>query len=90
MAARVRVYDLLARLGGDEFVVVMPDAGADEAAVMADRIRDCVAEVAAERGLPDLSVSIGVALHVPGQDIDDLVRAADAAMYREKRAPAAG
>jgi len=90
MAARVRVYDLLARLGGDEFVVVMPDAGGDEAAIMAERIRDCVAEVAAERGLSGLSVSIGVALHVPGQDIDDLVRAADAAMYREKRTPDAG
>ena len=87
MSARVRTYDLLARLGGDEFVVLMPDAGAEEASVMAERIRRCVAEVAAERQLADLSVSIGVALHAPGQDIDALVRAADAAMYKNKRVP---
>jgi diguanylate cyclase (GGDEF)-like protein len=88
MAGRVRTYDLLARLGGDEFVVLMPDAGESEAAVMAERIRQCVAEVAGDRhlsGVPGLSVSIGVALHTPGQDIDELVRMADAAMYVDKR-----
>jgi diguanylate cyclase (GGDEF)-like protein len=93
MAGRVRAYDLLARLGGDEFVLLMPDAGVEEATIMAERIRDCVVEVAQGRqlaGIPGLSVSIGIALHVPGQDIDELVRAADAAMYRDKRAPQAG
>ena len=88
MAGRVRTYDLLARLGGDEFVVLMPDAGDAEGAVMADRIRHCVAEVAGDRnlsGVPGLSVSVGLALFTPGQDIDDLVRAADEAMYVDKR-----
>ena len=88
MAGRVRAYDLVARLGGDEFVVLMPDAGLAEAAVMADRVRACVADVARDRNLsgqPGLSVSIGLALHAPGQDIDDLVRQADAAMYADKR-----
>lgn len=88
MAGRVRAYDLLARLGGDEFVVLMPDAAQPQALVMAGRIRQCVAEVARDRdlsGTPGLSVSIGLALHVPGQSIDDLVRAADAAMYVDKR-----
>lgn len=89
MAGRVRAYDLLARLGGDEFVVLMPDAGPGEATVMAKRLRACVAQVARDRGLTDspaLSVSIGSALHVPGQSIDDLIRQADAAMYAVKRA----
>ncbi|HML61503.1 sensor domain-containing diguanylate cyclase [Solidesulfovibrio sp.] len=89
MSGRVRAYDLLARLGGDEFVVLMPDAGPQEAAVMAKRLRACVAQVARDRGLsgsPGLSVSIGVAAYVPGQSIDDLTRQADAAMYADKRA----
>ncbi|WP_428568896.1 MAG: diguanylate cyclase domain-containing protein [Solidesulfovibrio sp. DCME] len=89
MAGRVRAYDLLARLGGDEFVVLMPDAGETEAAVMAKRLRACVAQVARDRqlsGSPGLSLSIGIALHVPGQTIDDLTRLADAAMYADKRA----
>uniref|UniRef100_I2Q274 diguanylate cyclase n=1 Tax=Desulfovibrio sp. U5L TaxID=596152 RepID=I2Q274_9BACT len=89
MAGRIRAYDMLARLGGDEFVVLMPDAGDHEAAVMAKRLRACVAQVARDRGLsgaPGLSVSIGVAMHVPGQSIDDLIRRADEAMYADKRA----
>jgi len=89
MAGRVRAYDLLARLGGDEFVVLLPDAGQPQAVVMAERIRQCVAEVARDRelsGTPGLSVSIGMALYAPGQSIDDLVREADAAMYLDKRA----
>lgn len=89
MSGRVRAYDLLVRLGGDEFVVLMPDAGQREAAIMAKRLRACVAQVARDRGLsgsPGLSVSIGIALHEPGQSIDDLTRRADAAMYTEKRA----
>lgn len=89
MAGRIRAYDLLARLGGDEFVVLMPDAGPTEAAVMAKRLRACVAQVAEDRNLagsPGLAVSIGMAMHEPGQDIDDLVRRADAAMYADKRA----
>ena len=56
---------------------------------MAKRLRACVAQVARDRGLsgsPGLSVSIGVAVYVPGQSIDDLTRQADAAMYAEKRA----
>ncbi|WP_246197997.1 GGDEF domain-containing protein [Solidesulfovibrio aerotolerans] len=88
MAGRVRAYDLLARLGGDEFVVLLPNAGTEQASVMAERIRHCVAEVARDRelsGTPGLSVSIGMALHTPGQSIDALVREADAAMYVDKR-----
>ncbi len=91
MAGRVRAYDVLARLGGDEFVVLMPDAGDHEAAIMAKRLRACVAQVARDRelsGTPGLSISIGVAVHAPGQTIEDLVRRADAAMYADKRAEA--
>lgn len=91
MAGRVRAYDLLARLGGDEFVVLMPDAGPQEATIMAKRLRACVAQVARDRGLsgvPGLSVSVGVAMHAQGLTIDDLVRQADAAMYADKRADA--
>lgn len=88
MAQKVRPYDLLARLGGDEFVLLLPDAGPDVAHGMANRLRDCVDRVARERnlsGTPGLSVSIGVAVHIPGEGIDDLVRRADAAMYADKR-----
>ena len=91
MAAHVRAYDLLARLGGDEFVVLLPDADRDVADAMAARLRDCVTVVAANHGLsgtPGLSMSIGLATHVPGESLDELVNRADAAMYTDKRGTA--
>lgn len=90
IASRIRAYDLLARLGGDEFVLLLPDANEDQAMAMAQRVRASVAEAIAAMklpGAPGLSVSIGIALHVPGQSIDDLVRRADEAMYTEKHSP---
>jgi two-component system, cell cycle response regulator len=89
IAERIRDYDLLARLGGDEFVLLLPDATREQAMAMADRVRQAVAEAAAATDPPHtlgLSVSIGVALHVPGEAIADLIRRADAAMYTDKRA----
>lgn len=88
MADRIRAYDLLARLGGDEFVLLLPDTGPDQALAMAGRIRSAVTEAVAGlglHGLPDLSLSIGLARHEPGQTIDELVHRADAAMYADKR-----
>jgi len=90
LASRIRAYDLLARLGGDEFVLLLPDANQGQALAMAERVRGAVTEAIAAMklpGAPALSVSIGVALHIPGQGIDDLVRRADEAMYTEKHSP---
>lgn len=89
----VRPYDLCCRLGGDEFAVWLE--GADRAAALnrATAIRDRIVALndAATLGFdpdPALSASIGVAVHWPdrGEPRDDLVRRADAAMYRAKRA----
>lgn len=90
IASRIRPYDLLARLGGDEFVLLLPDATLEQSTAMAERVRTAVTEAIAAMhlpGAPALSVSIGIALHVPGQSIDDLVRRADEAMYTEKHSP---
>ena len=89
IASRIRPYDLLARLGGDEFVVLLADTTQEQSLTMAERIRQAVDEAAAEttpaRSL-GLSVSIGLAQHACGESIDALIRRADAAMYRDKRA----
>jgi diguanylate cyclase (GGDEF)-like protein len=89
IAGRIRDYDLLARLGGDEFVLLLPDATLEQAGQMAERVRQSVAEAVAATGKANtlgLSVSIGLAQHVPGERIDELIRRADEAMYAEKHA----
>lgn len=90
-----RPADVLGRFGGEEFVVLLPGAGRSEAAVVAKRILDSVREVQVfttdKRGGPavieDRSASIGVASHPEdATTLDELLQAADAAVYEAKDA----
>ncbi|MCV7152083.1 EAL domain-containing protein [Mycobacterium pyrenivorans] len=79
--------NLIARLGGDEFVVVPAepmDAGAAEA--LAHRLQSTLRErVSIDGEMLTRTVSIGVALGIPGQDsTSDLLRRADQAVLTAK------
>ena len=83
-----RETDVVARFGGDEFALILPDTGQEGAVAVAARIRDRVsaAQFLAEDGLSlHLTVSIGVAT-LPDSvgSAEELLRAADAAMYQVK------
>lgn len=81
-----RGMDLPARLGGEEFVLVLPHAPKLAALQVAERLRRRIEETALEEGLR-LSASFGVAVFPDdGNTPDALIRAADEAMYRAKRA----
>ena len=83
----VRNGDTVARLGGDEFAVILPDAGADGALIVADAIQTALDE---PFGISDHSLSIGVSIGVVcapqhGRDEAELLRHGDVAMYMAKR-----
>jgi diguanylate cyclase (GGDEF)-like protein len=86
---RVRSTDLPCRYGGEEFAVLLLDADKTSAAQVAEQIRDTIEQTrfAGEETQPggSLTVSIGVA-SVPedAKDGDELVKAADRALYRAK------
>ncbi len=82
---RLRPGDLLARLGGDEFAVLM-DAGREQVAAAAIRLRAALAEPFTLESLSLHSgVSIGIALSPDdGTDLSTLLRKADIAMYKAK------
>ena len=81
----VRVEDIVARYGGDEFVVVMPGATAGEKGKFVQRLRRGLKASALSRrmNLP-LSASVGMADWSVGAP-DQVLKAADQAMYRDKR-----
>jgi len=84
----VRISDEVARLGGDEFVVVLPEIRdrAAAASVAEKLLLDIVRPFPAEIGAPPLTASIGIAV-IPddGTTFEDLLHAADTAMYQAKR-----
>lgn len=85
---QLRVDDLVARYGGDEFVALLPSVRQQADAVeVADSLRRAVAAplLAGDDGLV-VTVSIGVAVADPGARMDELMRRADAGMYRAKDA----
>ncbi|SFC57259.1 bifunctional diguanylate cyclase/phosphodiesterase [Massilia yuzhufengensis] len=89
LCAAVRDSDTVARLGGDEFVVLLPDAGgAAECALVGDKIIEALATPFPFEGHSlHISPSIGICLCPDdGDDVETLMRHADAAMYHAKAA----
>lgn len=83
----VRGSDTVARLGGDEFAVLLENVGGrNDCMSAALKIEEALGMGASFYGLElELSASIGQALYPDdGQEEDELIRAADAAMYRVK------
>jgi diguanylate cyclase (GGDEF)-like protein len=78
------VRELLARFGGEEFALVLPGASLDQAMLRAEAIRQAFDDGTQ----PASTISAGVASMVPNltQRPDDLLRAADMALYAAKRA----
>jgi diguanylate cyclase (GGDEF)-like protein len=93
LAARVdravRATDTAARIGGDEFALVAPDVdGRDGAARLAEKLRAaCAAPFSIEGARLPVTLSVGVALFPEhGGEVDDLLTAADLALYAAKAA----
>lgn len=84
----VRTQDMVARYGGDEFIVIMPDAIAEDALQMAERIRLAILshdfQDALQREI-HLSASFGISVCPDhAESLTELIQKADNAMYKVK------
>ena len=84
--ASVRDTDVLARWGGEEFVLMLSDTHLDDARDLLERVRLAVAamEIPHATGVLRLSVSAGLALHLPGDTVELTLERADQALYTAK------
>ncbi len=82
--------DLPARYGGEEFALLLPGADVDTALKLGERLRRAVEGLClTHASSPDgqVTISVGVASLVPGvaEDAEQLIEAADIALYAAKR-----
>lgn len=78
----VRVTDYVIRWGGEEFLIILPGCSAEQAALLAEKIRKKVEK--SENGICPITISIGIAQH-SGGDYHTTIKKADEALYKAKR-----
>ncbi|MDN3920182.1 GGDEF domain-containing protein [Roseateles violae] len=83
LRAGLRAQDQCFRYGGEEFCVLLPQTGAADAALLAERLRAHLV-LPASGEMPRLSASLGIAVWQAGDSADALFGRADRALYRAK------
>lgn len=85
---QTRHYDIACRYGGEELIVILPDASLENSVLRAEEIRKGIKKLQLEHQgdkLSQITVSIGVSCFPDdGTEIDDLIQAADKALYQAK------
>ncbi|HYT40004.1 MAG TPA: EAL domain-containing protein, partial [Acidimicrobiia bacterium] len=86
LRAALRPADTAARLGGDEFAILVEDATQADATHVAHRVLELFRRPVRVDGKElVLTASVGIAVSEPDQQVEELLRNADVAMYEAKR-----
>lgn len=80
----IRHDDLLCRYGGEEFLLILPGLDIGAATAMLQRCRSELPMACSHAGLPEFTISAGIA-DAPNSNPAQQLRAADAALYRAKQ-----
>jgi diguanylate cyclase len=86
----IKGRDITARYGGEEFAVVLPNTPLRQSLTVADQIRRVVMSKELKKKstgeiLGRVTLSVGVSMLKPGEDVDGLIGRADACLYAAKR-----
>jgi diguanylate cyclase (GGDEF)-like protein len=88
MRSVFRESDVIGRLGGDEFVVMLTDASDEKIAIILDRFKtemDAMNKVINKPYLIEYSAGVACFSYDNEQSLEEMVAAADAAMYEKKK-----
>ncbi len=80
----IRPNDLAGRYGGEEFVIVMPDCSVQAATAVLDRLRERLALTLATGRIGAFTVSFGLASSADNDTFDEVIAAADRALFSAK------
>ncbi|WP_321494203.1 GGDEF domain-containing protein [uncultured Desulfobacter sp.] len=85
----IKGKDLAGRFGGEEFIMVLPETKMDGGFVLAEQIRTSLEKMrwqskSSGKDIGTITISMGVAQFIPGEDLDSLIVRADKAMYAAK------
>ncbi|MGE5403536.1 MAG: diguanylate cyclase [Candidatus Saccharibacteria bacterium] len=86
--SNIRTVDIHGRYGGEEFVVLLPFTTAEQACILAERLRYRVAEIITRSEAQEINVTISLGIagyHLDGSDtLEELLKRADEALYSAK------
>ncbi|MBH9537829.1 GGDEF domain-containing protein [Novosphingopyxis sp. YJ-S2-01] len=88
LADAVDDKDIVARVGGEEFAILLPGRTSDQAGVTAENIRSLISRKLRVRSdsIEPVTASLGVTQYQPGEQLSDLSRRSDLALYDAKSA----
>jgi diguanylate cyclase len=86
LVRRMRRCDFVARFGGEEFITLVSDASTSEALRLLDRVRSSLRELGFHFDGQSVCVtaSCGISLFAPGEQMEEVFKRADRALYRAK------
>jgi diguanylate cyclase (GGDEF)-like protein len=85
LRSHLRAHDVCCRVGGDEFAVILPEVGEDGCETLTARLRE---KLAWDGTLPAFAIGLSIGTATLPTEVcsgDELMRAADRAMYRDKQ-----
>jgi two-component system, cell cycle response regulator len=87
LSGTLREVDVPARMGGEEFAILLPHTSKTDAQIVAERVRALVHDIEFEfaKSTVRVTASLGVAGNVDAERPEDMVKAADLALYEAKR-----
>lgn len=88
LKASVRKQDLVGRLGGEEFAILLPETALDNASMLAERLRQAIADISINLGFEKLNFTVSIGVSGPSENIasaDEILTSADECLYKAKR-----